>query len=267
MNPILEKILTVTFTIAIAGAAIFISSLIVKSIFKKITDRTKHSQARKQITTLRGLVSSIITIIISVFALMLVLAEFGINLKHIAATAGVMGIAIGFGAKRSIEDIIAGASIMANGQVMVGDTIKVLGISGVVEKVNLKLIILRDLEGTVHYIRNSIIDTISNYSRDFSYAVFELPFDFKANIANIVNIINEVGAELIKDKENKMLEPPEIFGIDRFENDTLVLKFRVKTKPGRQAMFKRKFNGYLRDRFNEAGVELCYGKEMSVKMV
>ena len=265
MDSTLQKILEVVLTILIALIASFISSLIVKSIFKKIIDGAKHSQTKKQITTLRGLIISLINVGISLFALMLVLAEFGISLKHLAATAGVMGVAIGFGAKRSIEDIIIGASILLNGQIMVGDSVKIAGISGVVEKINLKLIALRDAEGTVHYIRNSMVDIISNYSKDYSYAVFDLPLGFKTNIADVVNIIQEVGSELIKDKSSKMLEAPEIFGIDRFENGAVILKFRVKSKPGHQSTLKRAFNASLKDRLVAADIELNFGTEVIVK--
>lgn len=256
MNLMLQKTLTIVLIISLAYMATFVVSLIIKSLFKKIIDRAKNSQAKKQISTVRGLIISVFNITIGLFGLMLLLAEFGINLKHLMATAGVMGIAIGFGAKRSIEDIIAGISILVNGQVMVGDSVKVTGISGTIEKVNLRFLVLRDIEGTVHFIRNSTVDTISNYSKDYSYAVFDLPFDFKINITDVVNIIREIGAELIANKENKMLEEPEIFGVDRFENGGLILKFRVKTKPGRQTMLKRLFNEHLKERFNKAGIEM-----------
>jgi len=267
MNPMLQKTLEVILIVSLTYATTYIFTHTIKAIFKKIIDGAKNSHARKQFLTLRALIISVLNAIIVLFGLMLLLAKFGISLKHLAATAGVMGLAIGFGAKRSVEDIIAGVSILTSGQVMVGDSVKIANITGVVEKMNLKIIVLRDGEGTVHYIRNSMIDIISNYSKDYSYAVFDLPFDFKINATDVVNIIKEIGSELIKNKDNKMLEEPEIFGIDKFEDGGFILKFRVKTKPGRQTMLRRVFNGRLQERLAEADITLNFGKEVRVKTI
>ncbi len=264
MNFMLEKTIEIVLILICTYAATFISKLIIKTCFKKIIDRAKRSETKKQITTLRGLATYIVNTIIVLFGLMLLLEKFGISLKHLAATAGVMGIAIGFGAKRSVEDLIAGISILVTGQVMIGDIVKIVGITGVVEKINLKLIILRDVEGALHYIRNSTIDTITNYSKDYSYAIFNLPLDFKVNLSDVTNIIKEIGKNLISDKENKMLEEPEILGVDKFEDGAFVLKFQVKTKPGKQWGLKRTFNEHLLERLNNAGIELYYAQDARI---
>lgn len=257
-NPVLKKMLEVLIILILTYCAGLFSTLLIKAFFTKLASHAPRSEHKKQILTAGSLVVSVIKASIFLFAAMAILAKFGINLKHIFAAAGVMGLVIGFGAKRAVEDVISGISILVSGQVAQGDSIKTAGISGVVEKVDLHNIVLRDTEGAVHYIRNSMVGTISCYSKNFSYAIFELRFNMDADINEITALIKKIGAELLSDKSNKMLEEPEIFGIEEFILDSFVFKFRVKTKPGKQYALKRTFNLAIKEQFTKSKIKLWH---------
>lgn len=262
METMLQKILDISIIIIVTSLAIYVADLIIKYFFKKIINKARGTDMKKRLATLRTVLISIIAIIISTAGFFKILAEFGINLKHLMATAGIVGIAIGFGAKRLVEDFISGIAILSNNQIMVDDVVKIQGITGTVEKINLKMVILRDNEGAVHFFRNSSIDTITNYTRNYSYAVFEIPIAYKENVTYVVDVIKELGNEFRNSPDyNKIiLDELEIFGLDKFLDNAVQIKFRIKTKPGKQWMVKRALNLQIKQRFEEKGIEIPFNQ-------
>ena len=189
-----------------------------------------------------------------------ILQDLGIDMKPILATAGVLGVAVGFGAQRFVQDVIAGLNILLTGQIRVGDVVKVQGVAGTVERVTLTMVVLRSYEGCVHYIRNGLIDIITNQTRDFSFAVLDISVAYKENIPYVMQVLKETGDELKNDSEfrEKILDNIEILGLDSFDESSILVKCRIKTYPQFQWEVKRKFNLMIKERFDKEGIEIPF---------
>ena len=156
----------------------------------------KDLETKKQYNTLRLVSMSVADTILILFFGSFILQDLGIDMKPILATAGVLGIAVGFGAQRFVQDVIAGLNILLTGQIRVGDVVKVQGVAGTVERVTLTMVVLRSYEGCVHYIRNGLIDIITNQTRDFSFAVLDVTVAYKEDITHVMEVLKETGDEL-----------------------------------------------------------------------
>ena len=198
--------------------------------------------------------------IIIIFATMFVLNNLGIDIRPILTAAGVLGVAVGFGAKRFFEDIITGFSLLLEGQIRVGDYVEISGYQGVVEKADIKMIKLRDINGRVHYIRNGMVDIVTNYTRDYSYYVFDIGVAYKENIEYVINVLKELGENFRTTSGYKdfILEPIEILGLDKFDDSAVVIRARFKTKPMKQWEVGRAFNLRIKEKFDELGIEIPF---------
>ena len=191
---------------------------------------------------------------------MYILNMLGVDIRPLLTAAGIVGVAVGFGAKRFVEDLITGLLIMLEGQIRVGDVVEINGMKGTVEKLNIKLVVLRDLDGRVYYIRNGMIDVVINLTRDFSYAMFDIGVAYKENIAHVIDVLKELGDEFMQTEEYKdaVLEPIEIFGLDEFDDSAVIIKARIKTKPMEQWAVLRGFNLMIKERFDKLGIEFPF---------
>jgi small conductance mechanosensitive channel len=165
----------------------------------------------------------------------MVLLQLDINIMPVLTGAGIAGLAVGFGAQTLVRDVISGFFLILEDQVRVGDVAIVNGQGGVVEAVNLRTIVLRDEEGTVHIIPNGEVKTLANRSRDFSYFVFTISLPFETDPDFVATVIQETGASLLADPEFRqyILEPLELYGVDDLQPQ-LVMKGRIKTIPLKQ---------------------------------
>jgi len=229
-----------------------LSSLLIKSRFE--------GEKQKRVETLSSLIRYILRISIILVAFITILGEFGIDIGPILAAAGVVGLAVGFGAQQLVQDIISGFFIILEDQIRVGDVIQVAGIGGLVEKVNLRMVTLRDLSGSVHYVRNSQINLVTNMTKDFSYYLFDIGIAYRENVDEVTAVIREVGESLQHDDNFKdnILEPIEILGLDQFADSAIIIKARFKTKPIKQWVVGREFNRRLKNRFDELNIEIPF---------
>ena len=154
--------------------ALNVVNKLISRVFVKIILKLKDLETKKQYNTLRLVSMSVADTVLILFFGTNILQDLGIDMKPILATAGVLGVAVGFGAQRFVQDVIAGLNILLTGQIRVGDVVKVQGVAGTVERVTLTMVVLRSYEGCVHYIRNGLIDIITNQTRDFSFAVLDI---------------------------------------------------------------------------------------------
>ncbi len=219
-----------------------------------------EGEDRKRADTLDSLLRYILSIAISAVALMMILAEFGIQLGPLLAAAGIVGLAVGFGAQHLVQDIISGFFILLEDQIRVGDVVQISGKGGLVEKVTLRMTILRDLSGNVHYIRNGQIDVVTNMTKDFSYYVFDIGVAYREDVDEVSAVIREVDEDLRKDETfaSDILQPIEVLGLDQFADSAIVIKARIKTRPIRQWAVGREFNRRLKKRFDEKGIEIPF---------
>lgn len=228
--------------------------------FDKIISRIKDNETRKHYHTLRQLGIYLIDAIIILFFVTNILENFGINMKPILATAGVLGVAVGFGAKKIVEDIFTGLSIFLTGQIRIGDYVTINNSTGTVEKFTLTMIILRTFNGDVHYMRNGQIDTIINQTKDFSYPLFNIGVSYKSDVTQVIRVLKELGNELRENPEYSkyVLSDIEVFGLNEFQDSAIIIQARIKTTPQEQWMVKRKFNQMIKERFEQVGIEIPY---------
>ena len=240
--------------------ALNVVNKLISRVFVKIILKLKDLETKKQYNTLRLVSMSVADTVLILFFGTNILQDLGIDMKPILATAGVLGVAVGFGAQRFVQDVLAGLNILLTGQIRVGDVVKVQGVAGTVERVTLTMVVLRSYEGCVHYIRNGLIDIITNQTRDFSFAVLDISVAYKENIPYVMQVLKETGDELKNDSEfrEKILDNIEILGLDSFDESSILVKCRIKTYPQFQWEVKRKFNLMIKERFDKEGIEIPF---------
>jgi small conductance mechanosensitive channel len=217
-------------------------------------------EAKKRANTLASVIRHLATVAILAVAFITVLGELGVEIGPVLAAAGIVGLAVGFGAQSLVKDVINGFFILLEDQIRVGDVVQAAGQSGLVEKVNLKMTILRDFSGNVHFIPNGIIDTVTNMTKDYSRYVFEIGVAYREDVDEVMQVIREVDEDLRGDPDfgSDILEPMEVFGLDEFADSALIIKARVKTKPIRQWRVAREFNRRLKRKFDEKDIEIPF---------
>lgn len=256
---------TILFVITIK-----ISRWLLDKFFVSITKKIEIPERKQQIITLKSIIVHILlTIIITVYISNL-LFLFGIDVRPILATAGVVGVAIGFGAKRFVEDIITGLIILVEGQIRVGDYIEIDGMTGFVEKITLPMVTLRsDKTGAVYFIRCGYIDTVINHTMKFAYAYFELNVAYKENLNFVFETIKKAYNKLKENSEfeKDILDEIEIFGLDEFKDSSLMIKCRIKTKPKSQWRIKREFNKIIKEYFDKENIEIPFNQLVVTKNI
>lgn len=255
-----NKWVLMVINICIFIAIIHAANFFIDKFLDRICRYKDDYEFKKQLITLKSIIKSIIDTIIAAFGTMYVLNVLGVDIRPILTAAGVLGVAVGFGAKRFFEDIITGASLLLEGQIRVGDYVNISGHEGVVEKVDIKLIRLRDLEGRVHYIRNGMVDTVINYTREFSYYVFSIGVSYDSDLDTVEQALKEIDEEFRSNSHVKqhVLAPLEILGTDNFDDSSIIVKARIKTSPIKQWEVGRAFNKAIKKKFDEKGIEIPF---------
>lgn len=210
--------------------------------------------------TLLPLLRNILLVAMVVVVGMVILSELGVNIAPLLAGAGVIGLAVGFGAQKLVQDIITGAFILFENTISVGDVVSVGGHAGLVEGMSVRTIRLRDLSGTVHTIPFSAVDKISNLTKDFSYYVLDVGVAYREDTDAVVKVCEEIVEEMRQDPVygKEILEPLEVLGVDRFADSAVIVKSRIKTKPIQQWFVGREFNRRMKKRFDDLGIEIPF---------
>ena len=217
-------------------------------------------ERNKRLKTLEQVFRYVVAVIITLITGMLVLSEMGISIAPILATAGVLGIAIGFGAQSLVKDYFNGLFLLLENQVRQGDVVEVAGKGGLVEEMTLRYIRLRDYEGSVHYIPNGTIDTVTNRSRSFAHAVIDVGVAYREDVDEVYAVMREVAAELRADPEfaEKIVEDIEIAGVDQWGDSAVVIRCRFKVRPLEQWGVRRAYLYRLKKAFDAAHIEIPY---------
>lgn len=222
-------------------------------------DSTQRAQARFE--TLKAVFRSIVTALVWFVALVVVLDTIGISLGPLLATAGIAGIAIGFGTQTMVRDFISGFFIVAEDQFGVGDTIDLGGgAKGVVERVTLRSTHLRDSEGTVWHIANGQITKVANKSQEWARALIDVVLPYDADIDVVSDVMQEVADTMQADTtwSSRILERAEIWGIQEFDADGVHVRMVIKTEPAAQFGVLRELRGRLKSTFDEKGIAFAY---------
>lgn len=221
-------------------------------------DASSRSSAR--VRTLLPLLRTIILVVLSVMVGLVVLSQIGINITPLLAGAGVIGLAVGFGSQKLVQDVINGLFILAEDTVSVGDVVNLDGNSGVVEEITIRHIRLRDMAANVITVPFSEVKTVINMTRDYSRYVFDIGIAYKEDVDQVIGVLKSLDEEMRKDERfgSLIMAPLEIIGLDKFADSAVILKARYTTLPIKQWDVGREFNRRIKKRFDELGIEIPF---------
>lgn len=214
----------------------------------------------KRIDTVGRVLRYIVTIMIVLIASVQVLNELGISIAPILAAAGVLGLAIGFGAQSLVKDYFTGFFLLLENQIRQGDVIEAGGKSGLVEEVTLRYIKMRDYDGNVHFVPNGNITTVTNMSREYAQSVIDIGIAYKEDISRVIKVMEAVGETLRKDEafSHKILDKMEMAGVERLEDSAVIIRCRFKVLPLEQWGIRREYFKRIKSEFDQHGIEIPY---------
>jgi moderate conductance mechanosensitive channel len=222
--------------------------------------------ARSRVATLTSVLRTLALVTLWSLVVMICLSQLGFDVRPILAGAGIVGLAVGFGAQHLVRDVIAGFFLVLEDQVRVGDVAVVNGTGGLVETVTFRTIVLRDLAGTVHIFPNGSVTTLANMTKDWSGYVVDVEIGYREDPDRIVALMRRVAEELRQDPAHGplIIEPIEIFGVDAFKESSVVIKARLKTLPIQQWTVGREYRRRLLLAFDAEGIELSTSRGIQV---
>jgi moderate conductance mechanosensitive channel len=264
-----ENIWETLIRIGIVLVILIVLIVIVKVVSKKLRKYAANKisddkiDIRKRTYTINSVVSNAFIVASIAIALLIIAGELNIQITPVLASAGVLGIVIGFGAQSLIRDLINGLFILFEQQYQVDDIVTIGNQSGVVERVSLRTTVLRDLEGVVHYIPNGEIKTVGNRTQGWARALIEVGVHYSENTDKVIRVLEEVFDELLKDKKYKkyIIERPTILGnggVDDLADSAVMFKIICKVVPPNQWDIARQLRKRIKDKFDEKGIEIPF---------
>lgn len=223
-------------------------------------DRETVSEAEKRARTLGSILRKVAQVAIIGVAAAMILKELGLDIAPLITAAGIGGLALGFGAQNLVRDVIAGFFLLVENQVRVGDVVVINGTGGMVEAMNLRTIVLRDLEGTVHIFPNGVIENISNKTKDWARAVVDVGVAYREDVDRVMEVLRQIGDELYRDEAFRplILEPLQVLGVEELGTSQVTLKIMIKTLPLQQWTVGRELRRRIKKRFDAEGIEIPF---------
>ncbi len=215
---------------------------------------------RKRAATLTGILRTIVVTLIWGVIIVEVLQQVGLDIRPILAGAGILGLAVGFGAQNLVRDLISGFFIILEDQIRIGDVAIINGTGGLVEAITFRTITLRDFSGVVHMFPNGTITTLSNMTKEWSAFVLDMGVAYKEETDRVVEVMRRVGEDLRADPAfgDKFVAPIEIIGVDNFADSAVVIRIRIKTRPLEQWNVGREYRRRLKIAFDAEGIEIPF---------
>jgi moderate conductance mechanosensitive channel len=210
-----------------------------------------------RIRTLMSVLWTIVAGLVWFTAVLTILGQVGVNVTPILASAGVVGLAVGFGAQNLVKDFVSGFFLILENQIRVGDVAIINGTGGLVEAITFRTIVLRDQAAVVHVFPNGSINTLSNMTKDWSAYVIDIGVAYKEDTDRVIGVMRRVAGELQAEPQygSVMLEPIEIIGVDGFSDSAVIIKARLKTLPIKQWMVGREYRRRLKKAFDDEKIE------------
>lgn len=210
----------------------------------------------KRARTLAALVQHVLTIVIVSIGAVTILRELRVDITPILTGAGIVGLAVGFGAQALVRDVISGFFVILENQVRVGDSAVINGTGGLVEAINLRTIVLRDFEGVVHIFPNGAVATLANRTKDYSYAVVDVGTAYQEDSDVVIALLRDIGKELAADPafHESILEPLEVVGVEALGDTHVTIRTRIKTLPLKQWEVAREFRRRIKKTFDRHGI-------------
>lgn len=232
-----------------------------------VTDDARGFERMRRAQTLGSTFGRFLSALIWSTAVLVILRELDVDITPVLTGAGILGLAVGFGAQTLVKDIISGIFVIAEDQVSVGDLAIINGVEGTVEHIHLRTLALRTVEGVVYTFSNGDIRTLANRSKGFAYHMLAFGLDYDQDTDAVVKIVTGVGAELQTDPDLGpwIMEPIEVMGMEDFTGDRVTMRFRIKTIPLKQGEVGRELRRRIKQLFNEQGIRLP-GARMEVTL-
>ncbi|MGE5243315.1 MAG: mechanosensitive ion channel family protein [Betaproteobacteria bacterium] len=265
-NMLLSWILGSGLRIVLISIMAYALVRVVAAMVRRFEEEIRHDEAVnalervKRARTLGALIENVSSVAIAATAALMILKELQVDIMPILTGAGIAGLAVGFGAQTLVRDIIGGFFMIFENQVRVGDVAVINGTGGLVEAINLRTIVLRDLEGVVHVFPNGAIDRLANMTRDFSYYVVDVGVAYKEDTDVVAAVLEEVGAGLQADPAYgpNILAPLEVLGVDAFGDSAVTIKIRIKTVPLKQWDVGRELRRRIKKAFDARRIEIPF---------
>ncbi|HUG72993.1 MAG TPA: mechanosensitive ion channel family protein [Steroidobacteraceae bacterium] len=235
-------------------------SRLIRTFRKRISLGLTAPEQVKRAETLGRVFRYAVSVLVTLVAGVLVLSELGISVAPILGAAGVVGLAIGFGAQNLVKDYFTGLFLLLENQLSTGDVVTIAGVSGLVEDITLRYVRLRDYGGHVHYVSNGLITTVTNRTHGFAYAVMDVGVAYREQVDAVLQVMREVGAELADDANfrHRILEPLDIAGVESLGDSAVVLRCRFKVPGLEQWSVRREYLRRVKAAFDRKGIEIPF---------
>ncbi len=252
----------IAIIIILGAVAFFITQRLVPRVIKKtilLRMRDKSDLVvKKRSKTISHVITNTIGVLLGIIVLFTILGQVGVNIGPALASLGILGLAVSFGAQTLIKDLINGLFILMEDQYGIGDVVKVAGISGLVEDVNLRRTVLRDLDGIVHHIPNSEIGVASNFTKEYSRVNMNISVSYNEDLDRVIGVINRVCAEMVEEKnwKDKILKAPQVLRVDALGDSGIDIKILGDTRPSMQWEVMGELRKRIKNEFDREGIEI-----------
>jgi len=255
-----KELLHVIIILLLAWLLMRLSRKLIRLFRDYMNSQTDSAEEGRRIETLARVFRHSASAVIVLVAGMLALSELGISIAPILGAAGVMGIAVGFGAQSLIKDYFSGIFLLLENQIRQGDAVEICGKIGDVEDITLRYVCLRDINGNVHFVPNGQITTVTNKSRDYAYALIDVGVAYREDLDEVYEVLSEIGRKLREDEElgPKILEDLQIQGVQELADSAVIVRCRFKTVTLEQWSVRRAFLGQIKRTFDAQGIEIPY---------
>jgi len=252
-------LLTVRVVAALAVLFLtWIAARVLRSTLRRTMDRSRSNRAR----TLRPIVQGLSTVVIYGLGTIVALAQLGLDVTAVIAGAGVVGLAVGFGAQELVKDVIAGFFLIFDGVIEPGDWIELDKTSGTVEEVGLRMTTVRGFDGKLWYIPNGLVRVVGNTNRSWMRAIVMVDLAYEQDVARGMSVLNEVGKRWASENPSKHLEAPEVHGLLGLGASGVGARLIVKVPPGTQAGVERELRVLVKETFDREGIEIPFGRQV-----
>jgi len=254
----IKIIITIVLGLSIYVFMFYLIPRVMQHTIKAQMKGSPDIEIRKRGKTLSRVIRNTVGILIGLVVLFTILAEIGVNIGPALASLGIVGLAVGFGAQSLVKDIINGLFILIENQYGMGDVVKIAGITGLVEEINLRRTILRDLDGVVHYIPNGEINVASNLTKEFSRVNMNISVAYGEDLDRVIRVINAVCGDMAQEEEwkEKMIKPPKVLRVDKLGDSGIEIKVLGDTLPLMQWEAMGELRKRIKTTFDQEGIEI-----------
>jgi small conductance mechanosensitive channel len=253
---VLSALAIIAVTVALSLLVWEAANAAVERHLNRLTGESQAARAAR-LRTLLPMLRTTLLVALSLLAGLMVLSEIGVNIAPLLAGAGVVGIAVGFGSQKLVQDVITGIFLLMENTMQVGDSVTLASLTGTIEKLSVRTIRLRALDGSVHIVPFSSVTTVTNMTRDYGYAVLDIEVSVNEEPDRVCDVMREVGSGMREEERWQLAirDDIDVMGVDRFLAITYVVRARIRTTPAQRWAVQREFNRRIKLRFDELEIE------------